>query len=147
VESKKYLFILNDAPYGSERVYNGLRLAVSLAKREGVAVRIFLLGDAVLCGLSGQVTPNGYYNIERMLTAAIRRGAEVGSCGTCLEARGMHDKPLVHGVRIPSQGVVYFVGPASGRLIVYHAQSSSDAAGIGAGSVSPRNLRMDCWLK
>jgi hypothetical protein len=48
---------------------------------------------------------------------------------------------------IPSRGMVYFAGPASGRLIVYHAQSSSDAAGIGAGSVSPCNFRMDCWLK
>ena len=96
---RKYLFILNDAPYGSERVYNGLRLAASLVKGEGVTVRIFLLGDAVLCGLSGQVTPNGYYNIERMLAAAVRRGAEVGACGTCMEARGVHDKPLVQGVR------------------------------------------------
>ena len=48
---------------------------------------------------------------------------------------------------IPSRGMVYFAGPASGRLIVYHAQSSSDAAGIGAGSVSPCNFRIDCWLK
>ncbi len=96
---RKYLFILNNAPYGSERVYNGLRLVVSLVKGEGVTVRIFLMGDAVLCGLSGQVTPNGYYNIERMLTAAIRRGAEVGACGTCLEARGLHDKLLVQSVR------------------------------------------------
>jgi hypothetical protein len=53
-----------------------------------------------------------------------------------------------HGnLRIPSRGMVYFAGPASGRLIVYHAQSSSDPAGIGAGSVSPCNFRMDCWLK
>ena len=29
------LFILNDAPYGTERSYNGLRLAGALSKREG----------------------------------------------------------------------------------------------------------------
>ncbi|MDR5694575.1 MAG: DsrE family protein [Armatimonadota bacterium] len=51
----KYLFILNDPPYGNERVYNSLRLAISLAKSEGVSIRIFLMGDAVLCGRSGQV--------------------------------------------------------------------------------------------
>jgi uncharacterized protein involved in oxidation of intracellular sulfur len=28
----KYLMILNDAPYGTERSYNGLRLARSLLK-------------------------------------------------------------------------------------------------------------------
>ena len=32
------LLILNDPPYGTERSYNGLRLAGSLAKREGQAV-------------------------------------------------------------------------------------------------------------
>ncbi len=30
----KILLILNDPPYGTERSYNALRLAVSLAKRE-----------------------------------------------------------------------------------------------------------------
>ena len=40
------LVILNDAPYGSERTYNGLRLAGSLAKQDDVEVKIFLIGDA-----------------------------------------------------------------------------------------------------
>lgn len=95
----KYLFVLNDPPYGNERVYNGLRHAVSVAKAESVSVRVFLMGDAVICGRAGQVTPDGYYNIERMLRAALRRGAEVGACGTCLEARGLTDDSLVPGVR------------------------------------------------
>jgi sulfur relay (sulfurtransferase) complex TusBCD TusD component (DsrE family) len=29
------LFILNDAPYGTERSYNGLRLAGALSERKG----------------------------------------------------------------------------------------------------------------
>ena len=33
------LFILNEAPYGSERAYNGLRLAGALAGKEGQQVR------------------------------------------------------------------------------------------------------------
>jgi uncharacterized protein involved in oxidation of intracellular sulfur len=52
----RYLVILNDAPYGSERSYNGFRLAASLAKREDVEMRAFLMGDAV----AGQQTPDGY---------------------------------------------------------------------------------------
>ncbi|MDR7420816.1 MAG: DsrE family protein [Armatimonadota bacterium] len=57
----KVLIVLNDPPYGSERSYNGLRLASALAKREGVEVRVFLLADAVGCAAGGQVTPEGYY--------------------------------------------------------------------------------------
>ena len=77
----KTLVILNDPAYGTERSYNGLRLAHALAKRPGEEVRIFLLADAVRA-LAGQQTPNGYYNLERMLGAALRHGAQVGICGT-----------------------------------------------------------------
>jgi uncharacterized protein involved in oxidation of intracellular sulfur len=35
------LLILNDPPYGTERSYNGLRLAGALAKREGTAVKVY----------------------------------------------------------------------------------------------------------
>ena len=80
----KTLFILNGPPYGTEHSYNGLRLAGALAKRDGEHVRIFLMGDAVGCALQGQVLPEGYYHLDRMLGSAIRRGAEVGCCGTCM---------------------------------------------------------------
>ncbi len=71
---KQYLFILNDPPYGSERPYNALRLALDLAKRPVVRVRVFLIGDAVSSAIAGQKTPNGYYNLERMLGSIARRG-------------------------------------------------------------------------
>ena len=48
------LFILNDPPYGTERSYNGLRLAGTLAKRENEQVKIFLLGDAAACAKANQ---------------------------------------------------------------------------------------------
>jgi sulfur relay (sulfurtransferase) complex TusBCD TusD component (DsrE family) len=63
----KYLFILNDPPYGTERSYNGLRLALSLGKEEDVEIFVFLMGDAASCAVSGQNTPRGYYSLERML--------------------------------------------------------------------------------
>jgi uncharacterized protein involved in oxidation of intracellular sulfur len=91
--------VLNDPPYGSERSYNGLRLALSLAKQEQAEVRVFLMGDAVGCAVAGQVTPAGYYNLERMLEALVRRGADVACCGTCLKARGIGDERLVEGAR------------------------------------------------
>lgn len=73
--TQNILFIINDAPYGDERPFNALRLALNLVKRTGVQVRVFLMADGVFCGRKGQKTPDGYYNIERMLHAVIRRGA------------------------------------------------------------------------
>lgn len=72
--SQRLLFILNDAPYGTERPYNGLRAALNVAKRDGVSVRVFMTGDGVLCAKSGQKTPDGYYNVERMIKSLARRG-------------------------------------------------------------------------
>ncbi len=71
---RRILFILNDAPYGNERPYNALRLALNLVKREKVLVRVFLTGDGVLCARKGQETPQGYYNVERMVRSLARRG-------------------------------------------------------------------------
>jgi uncharacterized protein involved in oxidation of intracellular sulfur len=94
----KFLMILNDPPYGTERVYNGLRLATNLlAKNEDADVSIFLLGDAASAAKSGQNTPDGYYNVERMLVSALRKGATVRVCGTCMDARGLTNTELVEG--------------------------------------------------
>jgi uncharacterized protein involved in oxidation of intracellular sulfur len=92
------LFILNDAPYGSERAYNGLRLAGALAAKEGQSVRLFLMADAVGCAKSGQKVPEGYYNVQIMLGRVARKG-EVGLCGTCMDARGLRDEELIDGTR------------------------------------------------
>lgn len=93
------LIIVNDAPYGSERVYNALRLAGSLAKRENVELRVFLIGDAVSCAMSGQKVPSGYYNVGAMLRAVEARGGYIGVCGSCLDARGIGDSELIAGSR------------------------------------------------
>jgi uncharacterized protein involved in oxidation of intracellular sulfur len=93
------LIILNDGPYGSERSYNGLRLAGSLAKRAGEQVKLFLIGDAAVCAKAGQKVPAGYYNIETMLKAAARHGAEIGVCGTCMDARGISEGEVAEGAR------------------------------------------------
>ena len=69
-----YLFVLNDGPYGNERSYNGLRWAAALLKRSPGSVRVFLMGDAASCAVKGQVTPQGFYNVERMLKILLARG-------------------------------------------------------------------------
>jgi uncharacterized protein involved in oxidation of intracellular sulfur len=75
-------------------------MAMSLQKEHGesVEIRIFLMADAVTCALPNQVTPQGYYNIERMLGSVIRKGGQVKACGTCMDARGLKDLTLVEGV-------------------------------------------------
>lgn len=67
----KHLFIIQDGPYGSERAYNALRLAMALQKREGAEVWVSLMGDGVNCAIQGQNTPEGYYNVGRMLKSVL----------------------------------------------------------------------------
>src|SRR3989344_8307240 len=95
----KTLFILNDAPYGTERSYNGLRLAGALSKREGQEMKIFLIGDASSCAKKGQKVPQGYYNTEVMIKNVVRNNAEVGICGTCMDARGITDAEIIEGTK------------------------------------------------
>lgn len=92
------LFILNDAPYGNERGYNALRLASALAAKEGQTIRMFLMADAVGCAKSGQKVPEGYYNVQIMLSKVVRKG-EVALCGTCMDARGLRDDELIEGAK------------------------------------------------
>ncbi|MBI5410542.1 MAG: DsrE family protein [Nitrospirae bacterium] len=97
----KILLILNDAPYGSEKVYNALRLAMKLQQEHPNAeVRIFLMADAVTAALPNQTTPQGYYNIERMFKAVIAKGGQVKICGTCAEGRGLQALNLIEGAEI-----------------------------------------------
>ncbi len=72
--NKNFLFILNHAPYGDERPYTAFRLALNLIQRAGVQVSIFLTADSVFCARKGQKTPDGYYNIERMVKSLARKG-------------------------------------------------------------------------
>ena len=95
----KTLFVLNDAPYGSERTYNGLRFAGVLSKQEGNTVRVFLIGDAASSAHRNQKVPQGFYNIGDMLGNVIRHGGEVGICATCMDARGIGDGDVVEGAR------------------------------------------------
>ncbi|MEW6543038.1 MAG: DsrE family protein [Nitrospirota bacterium] len=97
----KILIVINDAPYGSEKVYNALRLAMKLQQEHSdVAIRVFLMADAVTGVLPNQTTPQGYYNVERMFKAVITKGGQVKICGTCAEGRGIHQLKLIEGAEI-----------------------------------------------
>jgi len=107
--------ILNTAPYGDERIWNALRLAKALmAGAEKMKVNIFLIGDSVGAAKEGQKPPEGYYNLEKMLTELVDQGAEVVACRTCINARGLSQEELVPGVR---------VGTTVGDLVQWVKQS------------------------
>jgi len=99
---QKILIVVNDAPYGTEKAYNALRLAMNTIKyhKENVEIKIFLLADAVFCALINQKTPEGYYNIERMLKYVLKRGGEVKACGICAEARGIDSLQFQDGIQL-----------------------------------------------
>lgn len=95
------LILINDAPYGTEKAYNALRLAMTLQKEQPtVQVNIFLMADAVVCGIPNQATPQGYYNVERMLKSVISKGGKIKACGTCIDTRGIRNVRLVDGVEV-----------------------------------------------
>ena len=93
----RILFILNDPSYGSERSYNGLRLAKAMIVKKA-EVCVFLLADAVNCAKSGQQVPQGFYNLELMLKSVIRSG-EVLLCATCMDARGLKEEEIIEGAK------------------------------------------------
>ena len=116
----KALFILNDPPYGTERCYNALRLAHGLIKHDPAAeVTVFLMADAVLGGKRGQKTPDGYYNIERMLKRVVAAKGQVLLCGTCLDARGLAEAEMMEGARRSTMDELSQATLAAEKVLVF----------------------------
>ena len=116
----KTLIVLNDPPYGTERTYNGLRLALSLLQKlEGQDLTVFLMGDAVASGKAGQKTPNGYYNVERMLKGVVAKKGHVLLCGSCMDARGLRDEEILEGCRRSSMEELTEATVASDKVLVF----------------------------
>lgn len=103
--------ILNSTPYGDEKVWNALRLALtSISSAIDLHVNVFLLGDAVVTAKKGQSTPSGYYNLEKMLRDLLESGVKIMACGTCLRARGLAKQDLVDGVEVGTMsGLAHWV--------------------------------------
>jgi uncharacterized protein involved in oxidation of intracellular sulfur len=114
------LFILNDAPYGTERTYNSLRLALALAKNDANAeVTIFLMADAVAAAKTEQKTAEAYYNIERMLKRFATGNHKILMCGTCMDARGLTDGDLVDGATRSSMVELAESTVAADKVLVF----------------------------
>ena len=115
----KTLFILNDPPYGTERSYNALRLAGSLARQPDSQVRIFLIGEGATCAHAHQKVPQGHYNIEIMLKGVLRHRGEIGVCASCMDARGISDAELVEGTRRSSMDELAAWSVEADKVLVF----------------------------
>jgi len=116
----KSLFILNDPPYGSERGYNALRLAGALLKADPAAeVTVFLTADAVAAAKAGQQTPEGYYNLERMLKRVLLGKGQVLLCGTCMDARGLDQAEMMQGARRSTMDELAAATLAADKVMVF----------------------------
>lgn len=116
----KTLFIINDPPYGTERCYNALRLAHALLKKNPDAeVTVFLMADSVVAARKGQKTPDGYYNMERMLKRVVVGRGSVLLCGTCMDARGMTDDDVMDGARRSTMDELAAANVAADNVLVF----------------------------
>lgn len=116
----RILFIINDPPYGAERVYNALRLAHALAKNDAdTGITVFLMADAVLSAKAGQKTPDGYYNVERMLKRVLAGKGRVLLCGTCMDARGLAEAEIMEGARRSAMDELATETVAADKVLVF----------------------------
>jgi len=95
------LFILNDGPYGTEKTFNAMRLAIDLKEQyeNQVAIRLFFMSDSVTAALPQQRRSEGY-NIQQMIEILIAQGAQIKLCKTCTNDRGITELGLIEGIQI-----------------------------------------------
>ncbi|MFH1518846.1 MAG: DsrE family protein [Pseudomonadota bacterium] len=116
----KHLIVLNDPPYGTERSYNGLRMAHALAKHDTEGeVTVFLMADSVLCAKRGQKTPDGYYNLERMVRRVLSAKGRILMCGTCMDARGLTEDDMLEGAARSTMDELAEATLAANKVIVF----------------------------
>jgi len=116
----KTLFILNDPPYGTERYYNALRLAHAFMKKDAEAdVTMFLMADAVIGAKASQKTPEGYYNVERMLKRVLAGKGQVLLCSACMDARGLTDSEIMPGAKRSSMDALAAAVLDADKVLVF----------------------------
>ena len=115
----KILMVINSSAYGLDSTFNALRLLESLAKKENVEVTAFLMGDGVTDAINNQITPDGFYKLDRMLTIAMHHGAQVLCCGTCIDARGITEQMLVKGATRSTLSALTDLTVESDKVLVF----------------------------
>lgn len=77
------------------------------------------MADAVLAAKRGQKTPEGYYNLERMLKRAIASNGRVLLCGTCMDARALAEADMMEGARRSTMDELSQATLAADKVLVF----------------------------
>ncbi|XNM48816.1 DsrE/DsrF/TusD sulfur relay family protein [Escherichia coli] len=94
---QKIVIVANGAPYGSESLFNSLRLAIALREQESnLDLRLFLMSMRSQPGCAGKKPVEGY-NIQQMLEILTAQNVPVKLCKTCTDGRGISTLPLIDG--------------------------------------------------
>ena len=96
---QRIAIVASGAAYGSESLFNSLRLAIALKEQQPIDLKLFLMSDAVTAGLRGQRPAEGY-NIQQMLEILTAQNVPVKLCKTCTDGRGITGLTLVDGVEV-----------------------------------------------
>ena len=67
----------------------------------------------------GQKTPDGYYNLERMLKRVAAGKGSVLICGTCMDARGMIEGDVMNGARRSSMDELAASTMAADKVMIF----------------------------
>ncbi|NAW69516.1 hypothetical protein CAG54_11790 [Vibrio sp. V27_P1S3P104] len=102
MQSQNIVMTLSGSPYGSEALFNALRLAMTLKEQDdqSVNLKLFLMSDSVFGALKGQSTPDFSFNIGQMLEVLLAQNVSVRLCKTCIAARGVSTQQLIDDVAI-----------------------------------------------
>ncbi|WP_237385518.1 DsrE family protein [Xenorhabdus sp. Sc-CR9] len=80
-----------------------MRLSIALKEQKPQnELKLFLMSDAVIAGLAGQIPKEGY-NLKQMLEILTAQNVEVKLCKTCTDARGISGLALFHYLQIMSR--------------------------------------------
>ena len=67
----------------------------------------------------GQNTPDGYYDMEKMQDALLKKGVQVKVCGACINARGLTIPELVEGEELGSMKILMDWINASDKVFTF----------------------------
>ena len=94
-----YTIIINEAPYGKERAYTGLRFA-RMCVFEGHKTNVFLMENGVYVAKKGQKTSSNQPYLCEYLDELVKDGVEVKVSVVCVQARGLNENDLIAGAKI-----------------------------------------------
>lgn len=99
---QKILIVAHASPYGTEKLFNSLRIALALKDqtKQDVDLKIFLMSDAVFGALKQQTTPDLSYNLQQMFEILSAQQVPILLCKTCAQARGVNTDMLLEGAEI-----------------------------------------------